>query len=252
MRQFFLRPVFWLAAILCTAVSAAPVLSIVAPDYWCPFSCHETDAQPGFTIEIVRAIFEPLGYRVDFHNENYARALVDVRAGRFDVIPSAIRAEAPDFVFPKEAVSVNRFCVYTPIASGWPYHSPADFGARRIGVIKGYDYGPRIDAWLQSKTQHAEVHSGDDIVPRMISKLEMGRLDAFIEEEHLVDWSLFKMSHPGLRKAGCETPIPGYLGFSPTRLDAKQMAQTYDAGIVRLRKSGQLSHIMASYGLAAW
>ena len=69
---------FGLAAALCAGVAAghatpatgavpveARTLRVVA-DEWCPYTCAADAPQSGYLVDLVRAMFEPLGYRIDY------------------------------------------------------------------------------------------------------------------------------------------------------------------------------------------
>lgn len=241
-----------LLPLLASAMVAAGPLRLVSPDYWCPFSCPASQPQQGFTIDILRAALETQGYDISFRNMNYARALVAVRQGQFDAIPAVYRNEAPDFVFSRQAIARNRYCVYTAPESRWSYRQPADLAGKRIGLIKGYDYGARLNAWLDRTESTVDLHTGDQIVPRMMSKVAMKRLDALVEDESVVDWLLHQRNGPPLRKAGCEAASWSYLAISPRYPQADKLAHDFDSGLRLLRSNGQLANIMANYGLKGW
>lgn len=245
---------FLLAALLCLLAAlpaSAGKLRLVAPDYWCPFSCQQNSPQLGFTIDIARAALGHAGYRLDYRNLNYARALQETRRGQYDAIPAVLPAEGRGLILPQEPISRNRYCVYTAPLQRWHYRTPADLDGHRIGLIRGYDYGPALEAWRNRAGASVEQHAGDQVVPRMLDKVRLGRLDALIEDENLVDWLQRGQPRP-LRKAGCEAPSWGYLAISPHYPDAQRLAQQFDEGMRRLRRSGELARIMARYGLKGW
>lgn len=247
-----MRSLLLCLCLLASAATAGESLRIVGPDYWCPFSCKVGAAQEGFTIDILRAIFEPLGYRLEFSNANYSRALQQVRSGLSDAIPSVLKAEAADFVFPKLPISRNRFCVYASPDSQWSYQSPADLYERQIGLIQGYDYGRDLSVWFADHPQQLSILAGDDLVQRMAAMLGLQRLDGFIEEENLVAFVQRQQPQLKLRKAGCTPPIYGFLGLAAANPQAPQISREFDAGLRRLRHSGELAQILARYGVSDW
>ena len=243
------------ALLLLAAVplARADEILLASPDYWCPFSCKAGAAQEGFTVDIVREIFTAAGHQVRLVNENYSRALMDVRAGTYTATPSTFRQEAPDFVFPVQPISRNRYCVYGPANSAWSYHGPASLkGLPRVGVIRDYSYGVALDATIKAEPQRFEVHTGDGLTERMLRRLQLGRMDAFIEEENLVAYTV--KQHPELRArmAGCEAPSYAYMAISPKSAKAQDYARLFSDGMHKLRSSGRLKAILASYGLAEW
>ena len=243
-----------LTLLLATALPAqADEIVLASPDYWCPFSCKAGAAQEGFTVDIVREIFTAAGHQVRLVNQNYSRALLDVRAGVYTATPSTLRDEAPDFVFPDQPISRNRYCVYTRPDSAWRYRGPASLDELgHVGVIRDYSYGAALDAALKSAPQRFEVHTGDGLTERMLRRLQLGRMDAFIEEENLVAYTLKQQPGLAARSAGCEAPSYAYLALSPRHPKAQGYARVFSDGMAKLRRSGRLKTILAGYGLAEW
>lgn len=246
-----------LAALLlaCTAAPLARADEIVlaSPDYWCPFSCKAGAAREGFTVDIVREIFSAAGHQVRLVNENYSRALLDVRAGTYTATPSTFREEAPDFVFPTQPISRNRYCVYVAADSRWTYRGAASLAElKHVGVIRGYAYGAALDAAIQATPGRFEMHTGDGLTERMLRRLQLGRMDAFIEEESLVAYLLKQQPQLAARMAGCEAPSYAYMALSPRHPKAQDYARLFSDGMLRLRRSGRLKAILADYGLTEW
>ncbi|MCY4755251.1 substrate-binding periplasmic protein [Pelomonas aquatica] len=246
-------PILLSLLLACATPARADEIVLASPDYWCPFSCKAGAAQEGFTVDIVREIFAAAGHRVRLVNENYSRALIDVRAGTYTATPSTFHEEAPDFVFPAQPISRNRYCVYVAAGSRWSYRGAASLAElAQVGVIRDYSYGAALDAAIKAAPQRFEVHTGDGLTERMLRRLQLGRMDAFIEEENLVAYTL--KQHPGLaaRNAGCEAPSYAYMAISPRHPRAQDYARTFSQGMQKLRRSGRLKAILAGYGLAEW
>ncbi len=224
-------------------------LTVAAPAFWCPFSCTAGSAHEGFTIDILRSIFEPQGIRVRLVNENYARALQDVREGRHGATPSTFKEEAPGFVFPKTPISRNQFCFYTAPEQRWSYTGVASLKGQRVGIVKGYSYGGKLDRAIAAKAAQFDVSVGEDITHRMARMVMSQRLDSFVEDESLVQYILSTHPELKLRNAGCEPARYAYLALSPARKSSATYARAFDEGIRRLRANGQLERIMANYGL---
>ncbi len=121
-----------------------------------------------------------------------------------------------------------------------------------MGVIRGYSYGAELDAAVKAAPQRFEVHTGDGLTERMLRRLQLGRMDAFIEEENLVAYTLKQQPGLAARNAGCEAPSYAYLALSPRHPQAHSHARTFSDGMAKLRRSGRLKAILASYGLPEW
>jgi polar amino acid transport system substrate-binding protein len=228
---------------------------IAAPAFWCPFSCTADTRPEGFTIDILRAVYEPLGIRIRLVNENYARALQDVRNGHYGATPSTYKEEAPGFVFPKLPISRNQYCFYAAADSNsnnkpWSYNgNSASLRGHRIGIVKGYSYGNDLDHAIEHQLAQFDVSVGEDITYRMAQMVMSGRLDSFIEDVNLVQYILATHADLKLRNAGCAPARFAYLALSPAIAKSAAYAHAFDEGIKRLRASGQLEKIMGYYGL---
>lgn len=225
---------------------------VVAPEFWCPFSCKAGTASEGFTIDILRAIYVPLGRQVKYQNLNYARALVGVRTGHYTGTSPTFKDEAPDFVFPATPISRNRYCFYTSMESHWLYKSASSFAGQRIGIIQGYAYGKEIDQAIAQKIAAFEVNYGEDLIYRLARKLALGRLDSFVEDESLVSYMMAMHADVRLRQAGCAPVNYSYFALSPVLSDSKTLAREFDQGIAKLHDTGQLERILNTYGLHDW
>ena len=244
--------VFLLFGALLPKPGWADEIVLVSPDYWCPFSCKAASTKEGFTVDIIREIFVNAGHTVRLVNENYSRALMDVRAGTFTATPSTFKDEAPDFVYPEMPISRNRYCFYVEPSSKWHYTNEASLEGRRTGIIQSYSYGAALDAAIKTRPKLFEAHTGDNLTERLIRRVDAGRIDSFVEEENLVNFTIKNMPTLAIRNAGCLKSSYAYMAISPAHPRAKEYAQLFSDGIVALKRSGRLKEILAEYGLNEW
>jgi polar amino acid transport system substrate-binding protein len=228
-------------------------ITIVAPDFWCPFSCEVGKGKEGFTIDILRAIFRPLGKSIRFENLNYSRALLEVRNGKYNATPATFKNEAPDFIYPELPISRNRYCFYTNINhTNWEYAGVTSLAGHSIGIVQSYSYGTLIDNAIKTKSAVFEVHSGSDLTYRMAKKVMLNRLEIFVEDENLVNYTMHAKPDIQLKEAGCESPTYAYFALSPKRGESQMLAAEFDQGMKRLHLSGELGKILSAYGLRDW
>ena len=242
-------PLFLLVLAAC---ARAETIKVASPSYWCPFSCTANAAEEGFTIDILRAIFTPPEYNIQYVNLNYARALREVRLGHIHAISSAFREEAPGFVFSTLPISQDKYCFYTTTSQDWQYNGPASLAGKKVGIIQGYSYGPEIDAYIKQHPSGFEVHSGEALTASLGKKVMLGRLDAFVEDTNLVQYLLARQPSIKLREAGCAGESYPYFALSPTLKNAPALAKTFDEGLLKLHRNGKLEQIMRKYGLHDW
>lgn len=238
--------------VLASSVAVADEVVLVSPDYWCPFSCKAGAAQEGFAVDIIREIFTAAGHQVRLVNENYSRALLDVRSGKFVATPSTFHEEAPDFVFPDVPISRNRYCFYVSASDKWRYAGPDSLYGRTTGIIKDYSYGAELDRQIRQQPEWFFVHTGDNLTERLVQRTQLGRIDGFVEEENLVQYTLKQAGKEAVRNAGCVSSSYAYMAISPVHPKAREYARLFSEGMVRLRQTGRLKGILATYGLSLW
>lgn len=241
-----------LSLLLMGQASASEEIVLASPAYWCPFSCTAGEEQEGFTVDIIRWIFARHAIPVRLVNENYSRALSDVRSGRYTASPSTLPEEAPDFVYPDEAISSNRFCFYTRSTDGWRYSGAPSLSERSTGIIRGYSYGEDLDAFIHDHPQAFQLHSGNDLTERLLKQLQLKRFDTFVEEENLVAYVLRNQPQHGIRNAGCTSGKLAYMAINPNQPKAKEYARLFSEGMREMRRSGELARVLARYGLRDW
>ncbi len=232
-------------------------------DDWCPYICAKEGQmnvldpeEPGYYIEVLRAIYEPAGYEPDFLLRPWGRAMQETRSGRLDALLSPAKSEAPDLVFPEEEIGMLGWCFYTLSGMDWNYAGPVSLLGIALGVLKGNDFGPEVQPHLEryaDDPQRVQMVTGMDWKEKNIRRLQLGRIGAFLDEPSAIDLYLKRNDLAGdIRKAGCLPAEKMYVAFSPENPNAEKLANVYDAGIQELRASGRLSEILSRYGLEDW
>ncbi len=233
-----------------TRAEPGMTVSIVAPAYWCPYACDATSPQPGFTVAVARAAIESAGHQVRYRNLPYDRALFEVRSGRIDGSVPTYRGEAPEFVFPRHAVSQSEYCFYVLPTQSWRYQGPESLESIRFVATSGYSYSEDIDAYISANLETSvSLIRGENIPARLHQLVRIGRYEALLD-----DRLLFESSRSGasLVNAGClDERQVGYLALSPKDPErSNAIAEAFDRGFERARADGQLCAILQNYGLS--
>ena len=228
----------------------------LAGDPWCPFVCSVEPKLPGFGVEIARRAFELAGHSTEFSEMAWAKAVVDARGGKKDALVGALKADAPEFIFPKNSIGRQISCFYTLKKSNWSYSGNASLSKKALGVVNDYKYGSPLDQYIehnQANHQLIDQIAGIDTVRRQVRKLVSSRVDVFVEDQSVM---AFFFQHDGaeysnqLRKAGCLKGVELYVAFSSADPEASRLrAAEFDRGVATLNASGELKKIMAKYGL---
>lgn len=239
-------------AALVSLGSAADTISIRA-DEWFPINGQPDAAKPGFMIELARRIFEEAGHQVDYRLMPWERALDSVRKGEFDCVVGAYKEDAPDFVFPSENWGVDDTGFFVREGDDWHYSGPPSLLQRKVAVINGYAYGDTLDQLIEANPSVFQGLGGSDALEKNIKKLEAGRADVIIESPAVMRAKLKEMGVSGIVLAGTlDEPSDLFIACSPAKASSRQYVALVDEGTAKLRASGELARIMASYGLEDW
>lgn len=244
-----------------TAAMALPNTITVVADTWCPYNCEPDSEKPGYVIELIKAIYEPEGIKVNYEIMPWTRAINETRELKFTAIIGATKSEAPDFIYPQRMVGLSIYKFYTRKDSEWTYQGPNSLEYISLGTVDGYSYNSVIDSYLERNRRdrlRVQVVGGEFATEQNIKKLLAKRIDVMLEDPNVVANSLLALDKKdGLRVLDrLDSPNPEqddlYMAFSPKNPDAKELAAIFDRGLVRLREDGELEKIMHHYGLEDW
>ncbi len=239
-----------------TGLIHAQEVSLVA-DSWMPYNGDPASKTPGLLIEIAKAVFDQYGFTVRYQTMDWAQAITETRAGKFDGIVGSFKADAPDFVFPasEQAICENRFFAMND--SPWIYTGLPSLDKIRIAVIDGYAYG-QIDKYIETyriDPRRILISNGTSALSTNVDHLNERRVDAVVEESSVMTWFLQdKPYRKEIREAGLVKREKVYLAFSPSpkKTNSKRYAWFMTEGMKKLRASGELAKILSKYGHPDW
>lgn len=225
-------------------------------DLWCPYACDPKSERPGFMVEVAREIFKKEGHSIDYDLMNWARAVADVREGKFNALVGCSKADAVGFIFPKVPIGILVNYYYALAESKWSYTGVDSLKSKMIGVINEYSYGDTIDEQIKKKNPALKLVSGSDPLLRLIQMTESKRLDGFIENPLVLEYNLGLMKKD-IKKFKAVSPNLAndpdlFISFAPGHPKSQEYAKILDLGMAEMRKSGRLKVILARYGLKDW
>lgn len=249
----------------CSLVSSSVIAETItiAADIWCPYNCDPNDTnKPGFIVDIAKTIFGANGITVIYREIPWARAKTMVFSNEIQGLIAATLADndTKNLIFPKEESARMQNTFYTLRSNSWTYQGIKSLQEVKIGVITGYDYGtdlqPYIDKELSKKHNGKVIAiAGNAPLERLIKMLTINRIDVILEDESVFSYTSQKMGFTDYRYAGDDKSDPMnnrlFIAFSPAK-KSNQYAKLLTTGISNLRKSGELSRILAKYGLKDW
>ncbi len=232
--------------------SAGEEISLCA-DVWCPYNCKAGAARPGFAVEIAQKVFAGSGFRVTYHTLNWARCIEEARAGRFAGIIGAIPSDAPGFTFPAQPIGISRDGYAVRRGDPFQANDMHALDGRVLGTTSSYSFGGTIGSYIAAHARDSgriEFVSGEDALRKNLAKLLARRVDVVLDDENVLGNAAAELGLNDrvtiLRGPDAD---PVFIAFSPTLANRQALAARLDAGIIRLRRSGELATILAGYHL---
>ena len=244
-----------LFGLIVTSVARADEIKLTS-DLWCPYACEPTSDKPGFMIEIAKEIFKSKGHTVRYELINWARAIKDTKAGKYDGIVGASKADVPGFVVPSIPTGKLENYYFTLRSNQWTYKGVESLKKVKMGVINDYSYGEEVDKQVAKKNPSITVISGNDALKRMIQMTEAKRLDGFVENPMVLYYTLMELKknvqdyRPSSPNLASDPDL--FIAFSPKKSTSVKYAKILDEGVQELRKNGKLKEILKKYGLNDW
>lgn len=243
-----------LAALALSSTCARAETLIMEADVWCPVNCAQDAERPGIFVELATQIFAEAGIQVDYRVTNWARAVQDVRSGKAHALVGAGVRDAPDFLFGKYAPGISRNCFYARAGGSWRYTGLESLAQVRLGVINGYSYGEELDDYIrryQKEQERLQLAAGEQALALNVRKVELGRLDALLENTWIMAMYLDRHGNRGdLVEVGCRVPdVPIYIAFSPVLPSSARYRDIFDEGVLRYRQDGRLAALLQRYGI---
>lgn len=222
----------------------------LAADLWCPYNCEPDAAQPGFMVDVARAVFEPRGHVVQYRVLPWKRAIREAEKGNISGVIGATRSDAPGLVFPDCDMVDYLATFYVRRGTPWRYTGLPSLAGKRLGVVAGYSYGPDIDGLVQAKNGLVHESVGDDACMVNLRHLSAGRLDVALEDVNVVGHLRGQSdSFQDLQPAGALPARDMSIAFSPKLPRSGEYAALLCQGLRELRASGRLDALRARYGM---
>lgn len=253
-----ISPLFLLrVSLACVALAVLPVSACELRVRWNPDPPYSMrDAQGrlvGMQTELVERTLERMGCRAVWVELPWARALVELQAGRLDVLPGALRRperEAYAYWAEQHVAVPNRLYVRAA--------QRADFGTAarlrdvmrpgfKLGVQIGVVYGPEYAALLTEPDFRTRL----TLAParsNLWQMLEIGRVDGVLASEASARWELARI---GLSEQIVPTAVvlsdeAAQVMFSKRSVDLALVQRYRDAGAA-LEKDGTLARVVRKY-----
>ena len=253
MRYVFTTVLLMFSSTLAWAQEPLKVLTIEADD-WCPVNCPPNQHPLGIGVDLVKKVFEPLGYTINYVIVPWEQALKDVREGKIDAVIGASSSDDPTLVFPKHPVVSISDDFYVLKGNPWRYQGAYTLKGKRIGVITNYGYGDVVKKYIEANKNERDVityASGNEAVKKNITNLLDGKTQVLVESKLVMDYWLSKLNlQDKVDLAGGVPQDSVYVAFSPALPASKEHKREYDDAINKLASTQELAAMYRAYGIS--
>lgn len=239
------------------AVASTERVVTLRADPSCPQNCDPDSDHPGYVIEMARRIFGDAGMTVDYKLLSWSRTLVEVRNGHIDASVAGIRADAPDFVYPQETVGILQNGFALRKGGNWRWTGPQSLEGMVLGAIPDYQYFPEIKAYIDAHAddpKRVQMVAMFDALELNLKKLSIGRIDVVCDDLATIRYYIHRLGLADkLEASGPVGPqVDQYVAFTPATPRGRRLAAIWDAGVRKLRASGELKTILDRYTAVDW
>ncbi len=237
-------------------VLAEDILFVNDSATYCPYTLCD-GGKNGFVVDIVDAIYKSAGYNVKIVNVPWNRAILMVRTGHANGILGILKGSAPNFIYPKTEVASYTPAVFSLKANPWEFTGVDSLKEVHLGLVQNYDNGsfdPALERYLASDPSNVAYISNEQPLQHLFMMIEANHTDATIDDSFVGTYLLQKMGKQKLFKLTPYPvkPVPAYIGFNNKDQKSQRLADVFDTGLAKLRKTGELKSILANYGLTDW
>lgn len=231
---------------------------VMAADPWCPYNCVPDSKLPGFQVEVVKAIFQPRGYTVEYQIMPWKRAIKSLELGEIDAVPGAIKGDAAGNLLGDKSCGKDETIVIVRKKEGFTFTAVSDLDGKRLGIIQDYSYdnNGEIDQYLNTRQSQEKGQiialTEENALSLLLKMLVLDRVDVILENRFVASYTAQQLQiSEKVEIIATGKKNNTYIAFSPNS-KGQLLSKIFDQGIVSLRNSGVLTEILDKYGLDDW
>ncbi len=218
---------------------------------WCPFICPSNVDKPGFLVEYTQAIYNKAGYKVKFTAYPWSRAILKTEQGDTVALLSPAKEEAPNLIFPKTKISIQRHCFFSLTKHPWEYKKPASVTGKKI--LYPQDALPEPLERFRNQAQLTSLPYTKTYNRQATRMLQVGRVESIIMTYYTGSHYLNKKHlSEEIKVTGCIDSQDLYLAFTPNPGDkdkVEKLMEIFERGIKEFKKENYFEGLLKKYNL---
>lgn len=220
---------------------------------WCPAICPDKE-KPGYIYEVVKKVFENSSYHITFVTMPWPRAIKEVSTGKYHALLAPIKSEAPQLIYPKHEVGIQKTCFYTRKDDPWNFDGIDSLKRKRsIAIVKGNSL-LEYDNFVKANPQVFKYITFDKFLARTIKMIKNERINTFVytKTETSFYFNNNKLKEQ-FKNSGCVQGSKLYLAFNPNfRESSREAIKFFDKRMAILKQGSFIRKLMKTYGLEDW
>lgn len=232
----------------------AETLSVVTL-YSPPLAYEQNGKVIGLAADMVREGLKRMGYEADISIVPWKRAVFMTRFGEADAIFYAVKKPEREawFHYPDEPLVQETTVLMKRIGNNFGWTSEQrDFSGLRLGVGRGYYYGPKLKRFLEDTSfKVVEEATSFDL---NFAKLAEGRLDIFLADLHVAEYFMRENSVRDVAEIVTNADgipyvldsVNSYLAFS-RRTMSLEVTEKFSETLKGMRQEGVTEQIIKKY-----
>lgn len=229
----------------------------IASDIWCPYICQSTE-KPGYIVEMINDILQANKIKTINVTIPLARAIKILQNGDVDIVLGLTQQHIDQHGLIRSTIAVGSFANDFFVSPNNPWRFTTleqleklgDEGVS-IGIIKGYQYGEKINELIVNKPAIFSYSYGDSPLAQNIKRLRSGRINILLDSKNTVLNSIMSLNSGDITYAGTQGLQNSlYLAFSTPA--GSSLLRLIDQGIIEYRRSGKLEKLLTQYGIVDW
>lgn len=247
--------VMFLLVIASTGLARSQDRLIVAADIRCPFSCSALQTLPGYTVEVLRAIYEPLGITVDYRVISAVKAIELAERNEIDAVIGIRPEMAPRLRVPAYEIGMISQAYVMRKGAKWRYDGIESLRKITLGMpynyYINYEFGKYIEANKFNRKRIIFGGGGDPVLDNLRFILR-NRVDIAINDKTVLGYNIRKNKFQEQLEVVdvLGKPQPIYVAFRPQI--NPQIIKSFDAGMQLFSLTPKFQRILWRYGVAPW
>ncbi len=230
------------------------VITITA-DPWCPWNCKDL-AKQGIAVDLMKAIYEPEGFKVQYVIMPWNDAIQKVKTGEITALIGMTQDKTNPYnlLFPKNYLNKSNNAYIVRVDNNFVYKNNDSLQGKKIGIVDGYHFQSVLGEYIEQNYDNHDVVKksvGAHAVKENLLKLINGEIDIYVDDEYVIQYIAHENNLSSkIRVCGFLSDREGtYIAFSSAVPLAHRFVEMYDIGVVKLKQSGEYGKILAKYSI---